>query len=167
MIAIMATVFAQAQFEKAELVVNGLTCSMCSLATHNQLKTIPFIDSIQIDLNSTTYILHFKKDAELDTDLIRKKVEDAGFSVGSLIYTASFTNLSIENNYHYKYQQTLYHFMDVKSQTLNGDVRVKVIDKGFISDKEYKKFKKNAEKFPCYETGKMSEAAKVYHLTIV
>jgi copper chaperone CopZ len=158
---------ASAQFTKAELVVNGLTCSMCSFATQKQLKTIDFIDSIGTDLNHTTFILYFKKGADINTDIIKRKVEDAGFAVGSLIYTATFTNLKIDNNTHYDHNNTLYHFIDVKPQTLNGTVRVRVIDKGYVSDKEFKKYKKLADKFPCYETGKMPNVNRVYHLTMM
>jgi len=165
---LMISVFkADAQFTKAELVVNGLTCSMCSFATQKQLQTIDFIDSIGTDLNHTTFILYFKKNADISSALIKKKVEDAGFSVGSLVYTASFDNVKVENNYHYSHKSTLYHFMNVKSQTLNGLVKVKIIDKGFISDKDYKRYKKMAAKYPCYETGQMPDADKVYHLTII
>ncbi len=165
-ISLFSFITANAQFSKAELVANGLTCSMCSLATQKQLQTISFIDSIGTDLNHTTFILYFKKNVTIDCDLIRKKVEDAGFSVGSLILTAHFENVKVENNFHYNYKNTLYHFMDIKPQTVNGNIKMKLIDKGFISDKEYKKYKKIAEKYPCYETGKMTDADRVYHITI-
>jgi copper chaperone CopZ len=164
---LLLTIITNAQFNRAELKVNGLTCSMCSYATEKQLNTIDFIDSIGNDLDHTTYILYFKKDADINSDLIKSKVEDAGFSIGSLIYTANFTNLKIENNYHLTYKSTLYHFMNVKSVTLNGDVRLKLIDKGFVSDKEFKRYRKMAEKYPCYQTGKMPDADKVYHLTLI
>ena len=156
-----------AQFSKARLKVNGLTCSMCSLATQKQLQTIDFIDSIETDLNTTSYILYFKKNADIDCDLIKKKVEDAGFSVGSLILSANFNNQKIENNYHYPFKNTLYHFVDVKYQILNGNVMVKLIDKGFVGDKEFKKYNKIAQGHPCYQTGKMTDVDRVYHLTIV
>ncbi|MDI1234642.1 MAG: heavy-metal-associated domain-containing protein [bacterium] len=157
----------QAQILTAELVANGLTCSMCSFATQRQLETIPFIDSIGSDLNHTTFILFFKKDSILDFNLIKKKVEDAGFSVGSLVLSFAFYNLQIDNNFHLQYQNTLFHFMDVRKQTLNGEVKIKIIDKGFLTTKEFKKYKKIAVKYPCYETGKMEGVNKLHHITVL
>lgn len=165
-ITLLAVNQADAQFSKAELVVNGLTCSMCSFATQKQLQTIPFIDSISTDLNYTTYLLYFKKDTDIQLEQIRQKVEDAGFSVGSLVLTGQFNGLKISNNYHYNYKNILYHFMNVSNRELNGDTRVKLIDKGFVSDKEYRSFKKSAAAYPCYETGRM-EGTKVYHITLL
>lgn len=155
-----------AQFSKAELQVNGLTCSMCSLATQKQLQTLDFIDSIGTDLNQTIYILYFKKGADTDADQIRKKVEDAGFSVGSLTFTIAIETMKVENNAQYVYKDAVYQFMNIESQTLNGNVNFKVIDKGFITDKEYKNYLKAASKYPAYKTGKTLEGKRVYHITL-
>ncbi len=157
----------KAQIIKAELIATGLTCSMCSFATQKQLQTITFIDSIATDLNHTTFILFFKKDAIVDFVTIKNKVEDAGFSVGSLICTFVFSGQKVENNFHYQYQNTLFHFMETKPQILNGKVRLKIIDKGFLSAKEFKKNKNMATKNPCYETGKMDGVERLYHVTIL
>lgn len=164
---VMACSFAgKAQFIKAELQASGLTCSMCSFATQKQLKTLSFIDSIGTDLNNTTFILYFKKDSPIDLDRIKKKVEDAGFFVASLKVTYHFDNLQIENDFHFDYQSNLYHFMNVKPQTLSGNRLLRVIDKGFVTDKEYKKYSKETT-LPCYKTGKMPEVNRVYHVTLL
>lgn len=163
---ILTTVVAFSQFQNAELQVNGLTCSMCSKATQKQLETIGFIDSIETDLVNTTYVLHFKKDEDISADLIKRKVEDAGFSVGSLTLFIEFKEQSIENHYHHPINDDLYHFLDVESKTLDGNVGLRIVDKGFISHKEYKQFRKIAADYPCYESGKMEGADRVYHVTL-
>jgi cation transport ATPase len=89
-------------FKKASLQAAGLTCAMCSNATLNQLKTLPFVDKIDTDLNTTTFILHFKSDVPVNFDLIRKKVEDAGFSVAALKVTAEFNQVSVKADSHIK-----------------------------------------------------------------
>lgn len=160
----------KAQFVKAELQASGLTCSMCSFATEKSLRTLDFIDSIGRNLDHTTFILYFKKDANIDLDKIKLKVEDAGFSVAKLLVTFRFDQEKIANNYHYRLGDNLYHFINVKDQVLNGPVILQVIDKGFISDKLYNKYGKQAEGHQCFQTGKMPEQTdikRVYHVTVI
>lgn len=158
---------ANAQISKAELIANGLTCSMCSNATYNQLKTISFLDSIDTDVEHTKFILYFKQNTPFDLKTIKSKVEDAGFSVGSLVLFMKFDNIAVENDFHYNVGDITYHFMDTKKQTLNNISQVQVIDKGFVSDKEYKKYLKMASKYPCYKVGKMENIKTLYHLKVI
>src|SRR6202008_1559227 len=90
---------AKAQFVKAELQASGLTCSMCSFATQKKFKTLDFLDSIGTDLNNTTFLLYFKPGKQVDLDMIKKKVEDAGFSVASLKVTFHFENVAVDDHY--------------------------------------------------------------------
>ncbi len=129
-----------AQVTKVELQAAGLTCSMCSRATDKQLRTLDFIDSIGIDLSHTTFILYFKKDKPVDFNQIRKKVEDAGFSVASLKVTYKFDNLKIENGSQFIYNGSVFYLVNVAPKTLNGEAVFKIVDKGFVSAKEYKKY---------------------------
>ncbi|MFY7667509.1 MAG: heavy-metal-associated domain-containing protein [Crocinitomicaceae bacterium] len=156
-----------AQISKAELVANGLTCSMCSNATYNQLKKLSFLDSIYTDVENTKFILYFNPNQAYDLRAIKSKVEDAGFSVGSLVLFMKFDNVAIENDFHYNVGEITYHFMDSKKQILNNIAQVKVIDKGFISDKEYKKYIKMSSKYPCYQSGKMENVKILYHLKAI
>ncbi|MDP2175335.1 MAG: heavy-metal-associated domain-containing protein [Bacteroidota bacterium] len=156
-----------AQISKAELIANGLTCSMCSNATYNQLKTIPFLDSIDTDIEHTKFILYFNPNTPFDLKMIKSKVEDAGFSVGSLVLFMKFDSVSVEDDFHYNVGDITYHFMDTKKQILNNISQVKVIDKGFVSDKEYKKYLKLASKYLCYKAGKMENVKVLYHLKVI
>lgn len=160
-------VLSSAQIQKAELIANGLTCSMCTNATLNQLKTIPFLDSIDTDVEHTKFILYFNSSKAFDLKVIKSKVEDAGFSVGSLVLFMKFDNVAVENDFHYNVADITYHFMDTKKQTLKGIKQVKLIDKGFVSDKEYKKYLKLASKYPCYKAGKMENVKVLYHLKVI
>ena len=164
---IVSVVNANAQISKAELIANGLTCSMCCNATYNQLKTIPFLDSIDTDVEHTKFILYFNPEKNFDLKLIKSKVEDAGFSVGSLVLFMKFDNVAVEDDFHYIVGDITYHFMDTKKQTLNNINQVKVIDKGFVSDKEYKKYLKLSSKYPCYKAGKMENIKVLYHLKVI
>jgi hypothetical protein len=40
--------------------------------------------------------------------------------------------------------------MDTKASNLNGEVKLKILDKGYIVDKEFKKFSKMTLQYPSY-----------------
>lgn len=155
---------ASAQFEKADVQVSGLTCSMCQLATQKALKTLDFVSDIKPDLNKNIYVITFKKDKQIDLDLIKKKIKDAGFSVSKLVATFNFDKLAISNNFHYNFGGDIYHFMNVQNKTLDGDVRITVINNGFIPSGDFKRYASQTT-YPCYKTGKM-DGKRVFHVTI-
>ncbi|HVI45657.1 MAG TPA: heavy-metal-associated domain-containing protein [Chitinophaga sp.] len=172
--ALGVTFSAQAQFRKASLQATGLTCAMCSRATLESLQTLPFVDKIDTDLNNTTFILYFKKDAAVNIDAIKQKVEDAGFSVGKLVMTANFSDVKVQKDAHVSFAGNTLHFMDVKDQVLNGEKDITVIDKNFVSARQFKKFSTETT-MPCYKTGMMGDCCKhgsalastrIYHVTI-
>jgi copper chaperone CopZ len=147
---------ASAQVVKVELQAAGLTCSMCSRATDRQLRTLDFVDSIAIDLSRTTFVLYFKKDKTVDFDQIRKKVEDAGFSVATLQVTYKFDNLKVDNGTQFSYNGSQFQFMGISPKILNGDIAFRIMDKGFLSAKEYKK----------YASQVGSGTGHLYHITL-
>ncbi|MXV49605.1 hypothetical protein GS399_01360 [Pedobacter sp. HMF7647] len=155
---------ARAQFLKAEIQVSGLTCSMCQLATQKALKTIPFISDIKPDLNKNIYVVTFKKDQPVELDQIKSKIKGAGFSVSDLAVVFNFENQKIENNYHFKYGGNIYHFMNVPARTLDGQVKLSLLDKDFVPSAEFKKIAAQTT-YPCYKSGYMGKE-RVYHVTI-
>lgn len=154
----------KAQFVKADLQVSGLTCSMCSKATEKSLRTLTFISDIKPDLNRNLFVITFKKDASVNLDAISKKVQDAGFTVNKLTVSFNFDNLKINNDYHFNYAGNMYHFLNVKDETLNGITPITIIDKGFVPASTYKKYAAQTT-FACYKSGVMGNQ-KVYHVTI-
>jgi copper chaperone CopZ len=166
---------AQAQFTKAELQASGLTCSLCSNAINKALKTLPFVESVQTDLNKNLFTVAFRAGQTPDIDAISKKVEDAGFSVAKFWLIGDFKSLSVKTESHAAVNGMNLHFMAVKPQVLNGSQRLQVIDKHFVLAKDFKKFSTET-KMPCYQTGTMSDCCKpfqasgnnnrIYHVTI-
>lgn len=129
-----------AQFKSARLQALGLTCAMCSNSITKSLKTIPFIETVDVDLKNTSYDLKFKEGADVDFDMIRKKVESAGFSVGMLVVSAEFKEVAIKNNALVMVGGKLLHFVSVKDQVLNGEMSFQIINKFFVPLKEAKKY---------------------------
>jgi len=157
---LLTTVAINAQITKAELTATGLTCSMCSKATYKQLTSIPEVEKVVTDLNNTAFILHFKNGSTVNPGELKQKVEDAGFSVGELIVVFKFNNQKAENNKSFTLNNITYTFMDTKPGVLAGEVKVKVLDKGFVVEKEYKKLAKLAKQYPTYDAAKNNS----YHI---
>lgn len=127
------------QISTADLQVTGLTCSMCSNATQKSLETLSFVNTVKPDLNKNIFVLTFKKGADINIDLIRKKVQDAGFSVGGLTAGFNFNQVKIDEKGQAIVNGNVYRFVNAKSKTLNGVVKASVIDKNFISGSAFKK----------------------------
>ena len=127
------------QISTADLQVTGLTCSMCSNATQKSLQTLSFVNTVKPDLNKNIFVLTFKKGADINIDLIRKKVQDAGFSVGGLTADFNFNQVKIDEKGQAIVNGNVYRFVNAKSKTLNGVVKASVVDKNFISGSAFKK----------------------------
>lgn len=159
--------FAQ-KIAKAEVQVNGLTCSMCSRATETSLKSLGFIESITPDLNRNVFVLTFKTDQPVDFDQIKDKVEDAGFSIGDLSATINFNNTVLKEDGRAKVDGAVFQITNANSKTLNGPVTARILDKNFVSAAA---FKKNAAtiKSATYNTGKGlvdGKETRIFHLSI-
>jgi copper chaperone CopZ len=143
------TFLVNAQITKVEIMATGLTCSMCSNAINKQLKTITEVEKVDIDLNKNLFVITLKTDNKLTPKTFKDKVEKAGFFVGSMVLSVNFANQNIEDNK----QINNYVFIDTKAQTLNGMTKVKVLDKGYVTTKEYKKLAKIFVKYQTYAKG--------------
>jgi copper chaperone CopZ len=141
--------FTNAQIAKVEIMATGLTCSMCSNAINKQLKTLNEVERVDIDLNKNLFVITLRADNKLTPKTFKDKVEKAGFFVGSMVLFMNYSNQTVEDNK----QVDNYIFIDTKAQTLNGLAKVKVLDKGYVTTKEYKKLSKAFTKYSSYNKG--------------
>ncbi len=155
----LSTSIASAQFTKAELQVSGLTCALCSKATEQSLKTLPFIGDIKTDLLHNIFVITFKNGQPVNFDQISKKVQDAGFFVNSLKTTFNFDNTKLADN-SFSYGGDTFQVISGTDKPLNGQVAVTLIDKGFAPKSVSKKY---AGQLSSVSTGK---AGRVYHVII-
>lgn len=174
LLAFFIGVQANAQFTKASLQASGLTCSMCSKAVKVALEEVAFVEKIQVDIKNQQYNLTFKPNAAVSFDALSKAVEDAGFSVASLKVTADVNNITLEKDKHLQIGDQYFHFLNAAGKQLNGAITFSIVDRSFVSAKEFKKWSK-ASKLECVQTGKAStcctkenvaEQARVYHVVI-
>lgn len=157
------SIIGNAQVLKAELTATGLTCSMCSKATYKQLISIAEVDKVEPDLNNTAFVIYFKSGSAANISDIKNKVEDAGFSVGQLVVTLNLNNQAVNNNSSFELNNSKYTVMETKPATLNGEVKVKILDKGYIVEKEYKQIAKLVTKYPTYA----SNSKNLYHIKVL
>jgi copper chaperone CopZ len=133
---LLLCISAEAQFSQARLQATGLTCALCSKSIHQALGKLPFIESVQPDLKSSSFDLRFKTGLPVSIASLRTAVEDAGFFIGDL-------TLQIERPL--SEQETADgSFIDrgVTYQIegkLDEKKMVQVIDAGFMPDKEFKR----------------------------
>lgn len=173
-IAVFFAAGAQAQISKVSLQASGLTCSMCSNAINKSLKTVDYIDKVMANIKTSTFEISFKPGATIDFDQLKKKVEDAGFSVASMKATVNFNNVKIEKDQHLGYAGLTLHFLNGKGEILNGERSVQVVDKGYVSAKDFKR-NQLFTKMDCYKTGLagtccsksgMAAGSRIFHVTI-
>ena len=179
LIIIVAALFvtaAQSQVTKATLQASGLTCAMCSKAVYKALSSVPFVEKVQANIQQSSYDLNFKPGSTVDFDALSKAVVNAGFSVSMLKITTNFSNAKVQNDAHITLNEQTFHFLNVSSQTLQGERTITLLDKNFVTAKERKKYSRFTT-MKCYETGVMADCCKdpdakkiagtrVYHVTI-
>jgi copper chaperone CopZ len=158
------TVLGQAQFKSATLQASGLTCAMCSNAINKSLKTLSFVEKVDADIANSSFLIIFRQGTEINFDQLRKKVEDAGFSVAKLQIVTVFNNTTIENDQPVTIDGKQFHFLNVKNQVLNGEQIITIVDKSFVPVKEYKKFAM-LTKAESFKTGQ-AKGTRIYHVTI-
>ena len=168
------SITAFAQVTSVSLQASGLTCSMCSNAINKSLQSLSFVEQVTANISNSTFDILLKPGSQVDFDQLKKKVEDAGFFVANLAATFECNNVSIENDSHTVINGMTFHFLHSTDQILNGIRTMRLLDKGFVTAREYKK---NGQftLMECYKTGKagrcctkdgLAIGARVFHVTI-
>jgi copper chaperone CopZ len=155
---------AKAQVTKVSLQASGLTCSMCSNAINKALKSLDFVEKVDANIKNSTFDIAFKANSAVDFDKLKKKVEDAGFFVAKFFVTMHFENVDITNDADVNVGTTVFRFLNVKNETLSGDKTIRLLDKGFVPAKEYKK-NSSLTKAASYKTGEQN-GKRIFHVTI-
>jgi copper chaperone CopZ len=153
-----------AQAKGVTIQASGLTCSMCSNAIFKALKTVSFVEKVDANIKTSSFDISFKPDTEIDFDKLKEKVEDAGFFVANFTVIFHFDALAVTNVKHVTIGKITFHFLNVKDEVLSGDRKIRLLDKGYVSAKEFKK-NSNLTKMPCYKTGE-EQTQRIFHVTI-
>lgn len=171
MTGIVTTSFAQVK--SALLTASGLTCSMCSKSIFKSLEKVSFVESVDVDLNTSVFKIKFKDGANVDPDALKDAVTGAGFAVATLQLVADFPETHLGKDTHLNLAGATYHIINADGQHISGEKTVTITDKNFVTASEYKKYKKQ-EQMKCYETGKagsccganVTAGTRIYHLSL-
>jgi len=164
----------EAQFTKANLQATGLTCALCSNAINKALQKVSFVESVKSDIKNSAFSIVFKEGNKVEIDALKNAVEDAGFSVGSLKLTGTFSEVKVEKDRHIKIGGDNFHFLNGDGQLLKGEQEITVVDRNFVAEKQFKKLS-SASKLNCVQSGKASsccvkegiaEGERIYHIII-
>ena len=153
------------QVNKVSLQASGLTCSMCSNAINKAIKSLDFVEKVDANIKNSSFDIYFRPGASIDFDKLKKKVEDAGFSVASFIASIHFDAVKMQNDNCILIGETAFQFINAKEQVLDGDKMIKFLNKGFILARDYKKNSSLLISKPCYEKAGQKQV-KSYQVTI-
>ncbi|MBK6861619.1 MAG: heavy-metal-associated domain-containing protein [Saprospiraceae bacterium] len=132
-----------AQINMAEIVATGLTCSMCSNAINKQLYNLDDVDSVSTDLNTNTFVVYLKKGNQLKPRVLKESIEKAGFFIGSLILFVPTDSLIPDSSNTILLNGSTFILLNEKPNKKNGETKFKIYDKGYVTQKEYKKLLKS------------------------
>lgn len=138
-IAMMLSTATMCQVTGVSLKTSGLTCSMCSNAINKALKTLGCVDKVDADISNYTFEISFKEGSEIDFDRIKSKVEGAGFSVAGFTAMMRFKNEQLSSDSAVKVGSMTIYFLNPPATVLNGTHQVKILNKGYVSAKEFRK----------------------------
>ncbi len=163
-LAVFYAVTGNAQVKSANIQASGLTCSMCSNAIFKALKTLDFVDKVDADIKNSSFNIAFKMGGKIDFDKLKGKVEGAGFFVAKFTVIIHVEQLAVSNDTHVNVGTDVFHFLNVKDKVLTGEQTFRILDKGFVSAKEYKK-NSSLTKMVCYKSGE-ENGKRIFHVTI-
>ena len=156
---------ALAQFERAEIGVNGLTCSQCSRTVEMSLRKLDFVADVEMNLEHTEGKITFRKNSRPDMDRIAQAVIDAGFSLRYL--NAEITDINKVAEMTSKSCIDLDHNIYVFTEPLGiytGKIaKLKFIGKKFLSKNEFRKM----EQYMSQSCGNTASNGKIYHVQLV
>lgn len=145
---LFAVINSYSQISKAEIIATGLTCSMCSNAINKQLKAMPEVEKVIIDLNANTFMVSLKKNSGITPQALRMSIEKAGFFVGSMVLTVDVDNaVRVKDNTSFKNASGTYVFVNSDEDITAATLRLKVLNSGFVTKKEYKQSAKMLSKY--------------------
>lgn len=166
---VIANTVAAQEIKSVSVKASGLTCSMCSKAIFKALQKVPFVNTVDADIENSGYLLTFKPGVTVDLDALKDAVVDAGFSVAAMEVKADFSGTEVHNDAHVKLNNHTFHFIQVKDTTLQGEQNLLVLDKDFLPEKDRKKYAAQTA-MACFESGKMKSKSgsqdRIYHVTM-
>jgi copper chaperone CopZ len=150
-----------AQIQSVSLQAGGLTCSMCSRAIYKSLQKVPDVASVQEDIEHSSYHIQFSDPSKTSLENLQRAVRDAGFSVVRMEIKANFKNAEVASDSTLKLNDMTVKFVGIRQQRLNGVIRLLILDRDYLLEKDRKKYAGSFEYVPA-----SGGDAPVFHVTL-
>ena len=122
--------------------INGLTCSLCTRSVDRSINRLEFVDSVTMSLENTEGRIYVKNVEAINLKRITKAITDAGFSVRFVRLQFDFRDTRIDKEGFFSFKGQRYRWLQLKSNSLQNDVALTLIDEGFLPKKESNQWKK-------------------------
>lgn len=133
--------FLKADFLSAELGIDGLTCSQCSRSVEMKLRTLYFVQDVQMNLENNIAQIHFLPGKTVEIDKLAKAVFDAGFSVRYLIAAIEFADIPVIRENELELNGRTYHFLNDVSAGMPANAKMEFVSARYMAPKTWKKWK--------------------------
>jgi copper chaperone CopZ len=135
----LSSTCALAQVKSVELGVNGLTCSQCSRSVEMELRKIPFVRDVKMDLQHTNAKVILKQGKTMDLAQFPKAVKDAGFSMRYLKFAIDLSAVNPGPDC-FEWQHSAFYFLSPLKENHEKTRTFQVIGKGFLPKKEWAQY---------------------------
>lgn len=146
---ILFTIFSLSAFSQnitqLSLTASGLTCSMCSKAIYKSLVKLPSVEKVDADIQTSSYTIFLKPGSKVVLADFKKAVQDAGFSVAGLRIKANFAQAAISPGGELAIEGNRIVLPGVEKQVLEGSKTLLLIDKGYLSEKDRRKYDRQGQ----------------------
>lgn len=122
---LLTLLFSQSVFgSDVELKVKGISCPFCVYGIEKKLKKVEGIEAIQTNYKQSTIHLTRKGNVHLNLETLEKAVQDAGFSVDTIILTIFGTLKEWEGNPALREEKTGQSFLLLESHQEHRDEKL-------------------------------------------
>ncbi len=129
-----------AQFRSVHFGVNGLTCSQCSRSVEMQLRKLPFVQKVHMDLENTSGKILFRDNSKVVIEDIARAVKDAGFSVRYLDAEFDLLDANQVHDSCFSYQGDAYAVLNPDITIRESRLQLKFIGKDYQPAKEIRNY---------------------------
>jgi copper chaperone CopZ len=141
----LVTLGVHAQFVSASVGINGLTCSQCSRSVEMQLRKLPFVKDVDMNLEQTEGRIVFRENKKVDIAGIAKAVKDAGFSVRFLKARVKKSSVQLSDQGCFSYNGNSYTFLGTSPLPAAEVFNIRFLGKGFSAGNELKNYDLSAK----------------------
>lgn len=130
-----------AQFRQVSIGVNGLTCSQCSRSVEMQLRKLPFVKDIRMDLEHTEGRILFKENKPVNIKAIARAVKDAGFSVRYLKADIDGQDIKVSEEGCFNLYGDVYYVSKLNKPQEGSVLTLQFLGKEYLPQHELKRYK--------------------------